>query len=84
MQAHSSTIEMEPPHGSVIQKFYTGRNVFVTGATGFMGKVLIEKLLRATDVATIFILIRAKKGKDLHARLEEIVQDTVSWGKKFW
>lgn len=25
---------------------FTGKNVFVTGGTGFMGKVLIEKLLR--------------------------------------
>jgi hypothetical protein len=26
-----------------IQHFYGGRSVFVTGATGFMGKVLVEK-----------------------------------------
>lgn len=65
-----------------IQKFYDGCNVFITGATGFMGKILIEKLLRSTDVATIYILIRAKKGKDIHTRLEEIIADTVSKKKK--
>lgn len=31
---------------SEIQQFYNGANVFVTGATGFIGQVLIEKILR--------------------------------------
>lgn len=31
---------------SAIQKFYEGTSVFVTGGTGFLGKQLIEKLLR--------------------------------------
>lgn len=73
----------EQPHAaSKIQKFYSGCNVFITGATGFMGKVLIEKLLRSTDVATIYILVRAKKGKSIHVRMEEIVDDIVSTQKK--
>ncbi|KAH0817603.1 hypothetical protein GEV33_005189 [Tenebrio molitor] len=35
-------------------------------------KVLIEKLLRSTNVATIYVLIRAKKGKNVSTRLEEM------------
>lgn len=31
---------------SEIQQFFENSNVFVTGATGFIGHVLIEKLLR--------------------------------------
>lgn len=61
-----------------VQKFYRGGNVFVTGATGFMGKILIEKLLRSTEVATIYVLIRQKRGKDIHTRLEEIFEGVVS------
>ncbi|XP_063923805.1 fatty acyl-CoA reductase wat-like [Zophobas morio] len=57
---------------SQICKFYDGQNVFITGGTGFMGKVLVEKLLRSTDVATVFILIREKKGKNVHTRLDDI------------
>ena len=34
---------------SPIQQFYQGKTVFITGATGFMGKVLLEKLLRSTE-----------------------------------
>ena len=64
---------------SQICKFYDGQNVFITGGTGFMGKVLVEKLLRSTDVATVFILIREKKGKNVHTRLDDIFDSVVSF-----
>ena len=35
---------------SSIGQFYHGKTVFITGATGLMGKVLVEKLLRSTIV----------------------------------
>ncbi|KAJ3618926.1 hypothetical protein MTP99_005724 [Tenebrio molitor] len=57
---------------SKILDFYENQTVFITGGTGFVGKVLIEKLLRSTKVATIYVLIRAKKGKNASARLDEI------------
>ncbi|XP_025425522.1 putative fatty acyl-CoA reductase CG5065 [Sipha flava] len=59
---------------STIVEFFKGRNVFVTGATGFMGKVLIEKLVRSCpDIGKICILVRQKKGKDTDARIKEIL-----------
>ncbi|CAH1382131.1 unnamed protein product [Tenebrio molitor] len=57
---------------SKIFEFYENKSVFITGGTGFIGKVLIEKLLRSTNVATIYVLIRAKKGKNVSTRLEEM------------
>lgn len=63
---------------SQIQKFYKGANVFVTGGTGFMGKVLIEKLLRDTDVETIYVLVRDKKDKTAHMRIDSLFDDVVS------
>jgi fatty acyl-CoA reductase len=63
---------------SKILDFYENQTVFITGGTGFVGKVLIEKLLRSTKVATIYVLIRAKKGKKPSARLDEIFNCTVN------
>lgn len=76
-------MHQQPPAApSPVRKFYEGRNVFVTGATGFMGKVLVEKLLRSTDAAAIYLLVRPKKGKDVQGRLDEIIADSVSLLKK--
>lgn len=62
---------------SEIREFYKDANVFITGATGFVGKTLIEKLLRVTEVDTIYILIREKKGKTVQERLDKIFNNPV-------
>ncbi|CAH1107543.1 unnamed protein product [Psylliodes chrysocephalus] len=60
-----------------IQKFYKNTNVFITGGTGFLGKILIEKLLRSTEVNTIFLLIRCKTENDIKSRCEKIFDSEV-------
>ncbi|TMW48389.1 hypothetical protein DOY81_006518 [Sarcophaga bullata] len=57
-----------------IPQFYAGRSVFITGGTGFMGKVLVEKLLRSCpDIKNIYLLIRPKRGQEVSARLNELL-----------
>lgn len=44
-----------------IQKFYQSKKLLITGVTGFVGKVLLEKFLWSLpDIDKIFILIRNK------------------------
>ncbi|XP_072379103.1 putative fatty acyl-CoA reductase CG5065 [Diabrotica undecimpunctata] len=63
---------------SEISNWYRDQHVFITGATGFMGKILIEKLLRSCpDVAAIYVIIRSKKGKNATQRLEELLNSVV-------
>ncbi|CAF4888010.1 unnamed protein product [Pieris macdunnoughi] len=63
------------PHGALIPQFYAGRNIFITGATGFMGKVLIERLLSTCpDIGTLHLLMRQKKGVSVEKRLQQLKQ----------
>ena len=42
-----------------IREFLSGRAVFLTGATGFLGKSLVEKILRnAPEVRRLYLLVR--------------------------
>ncbi|XP_050557890.1 putative fatty acyl-CoA reductase CG5065 isoform X1 [Spodoptera frugiperda] len=57
-----------------IPEFYRGKTVFITGASGFMGKVLVEKLLYSCpDLDRIYILLRNKKGVKSEDRLAQIL-----------
>lgn len=64
---------------SEIQSFYKGKVIFVTGGTGLMGKVLIEKLLYScSDLNKIYILIRPKRGRTPEMRVDEMFKLPVS------
>lgn len=57
-----------------ITNFYTDQEIFITGGSGFIGKVLIEKLLRSfPNIGKIYILLRSKKGKTANERLQEFL-----------
>lgn len=65
--------------GTPVQEFYRDGVILLTGGTGFMGKVLVEKLLRSCPhIKHIYLLIRTKKGKNTEQRLEDIFEDRVN------
>jgi len=68
---------MEPEDTSPVRSFFRGKVVFITGATGFMGKVLVEKLLRSTAVSKIYLLIRPKKGVATAQRLKVLLETKI-------
>ncbi|KAK1426223.1 hypothetical protein QVD17_14892 [Tagetes erecta] len=53
-----------------------GKKFFVTGATGFLGKVFIEKILRTVpDVGKIYILVKAK---NMDAAMERLKNEIIN------
>lgn len=46
-----------------IKSFYKDKTIFLTGTTGFVGKVVLEKILRSlNEIKKIYIMVRPKKG----------------------
>ena len=74
-----------------MDQIYSGKTLFLTGTTGFLGKVLLEKLLFSLPcVARIYLLIRGKRGIKLDERFKkEIIESPCfdrlrqKYGQKF-
>ncbi|XP_037507482.1 fatty acyl-CoA reductase 1 [Rhipicephalus sanguineus] len=58
---------------SQVARFYQGQVVFITGGTSFIGKVLLEKLLRSCPVKRIYLLVRNKNDVEPDARVESML-----------
>ncbi|KAI9095057.1 hypothetical protein K1719_026521 [Acacia pycnantha] len=73
------------------QQFLKGKTVLVTGATGFLAKVLLEKLLRIqSDLKKLYLLLRASDANAATKRLhDEIISKDLfrvlrdKWGSDF-
>lgn len=74
----SSTLHSFP----TVAEFYRGRDIFLTGGTGFIGKVFIEKMLRCCpDIGDIYLLVRPRRSQTVHERLKKMFKEKVSWSR---
>lgn len=64
-----------------VKDFYRGKNVLLTGGTGFFGKMIIEKLLRVCEVSGIYLIVRSKKDVKPEKRLQKLFEEAVSFHK---
>lgn len=61
-----------------IAQMFAGQHILITGGTGFLGKVIIEKFLRCfPEVEQIYMLVRPKKGKDPKQRLDDVLNSAL-------
>ena len=64
---------------SGISNYFAGKSIFLTGATGFMGKCFVEKILRdAPDLKNLYVLVREKKGVPPEEKMKKYFQNFVS------
>uniref|UniRef100_A0A1A9Z4Q0 Fatty acyl-CoA reductase n=1 Tax=Glossina pallidipes TaxID=7398 RepID=A0A1A9Z4Q0_GLOPL len=61
-----------------VTKFYIDQEIFITGGSGFIGKALIEKIMRSfPEFSKIYVLLRSKMNKSADERLQILLQDPV-------
>ncbi|XP_076672852.1 fatty acyl-CoA reductase wat-like isoform X1 [Andrena cerasifolii] len=66
------------PEKSKIAEWFSHTNVLITGGTGFLGKLIVEKLLRSCPgITTMYMIVRPKKGKSSEQRFKENFEDAV-------
>ena len=66
-----------------IKEYYEDKTIFITGTTGFVGKVVLEKILRSLpNFKKIYIMVRPKKGMTGMQRIQGIF-DSELFGRFF-
>jgi alcohol-forming fatty acyl-CoA reductase len=59
-----------------VTEFYSAKSVLITGGTGFVGKTLVEKLLRScSSIETIYLLAREKKSRKFDNHLSAVFHE---------
>ncbi|NP_001036967.1 fatty-acyl reductase [Bombyx mori] len=73
--SHNGTLD---EHYQTVREFYDGKSVFITGATGFLGKAYVEKLAYSCPgIVSIYILIRDKKGSNTEERMRKYLDQPI-------
>ncbi|XP_043507203.1 fatty acyl-CoA reductase wat-like [Frieseomelitta varia] len=63
---------------SQIQKFYAGKHILLTGCTGYLGTLILEKILHTcTEIGKLYILVREKVNMTIEDRLKKLFENEV-------
>ncbi|XP_060831016.1 fatty acyl-CoA reductase 1-like isoform X2 [Bombus pascuorum] len=63
---------------SSLEEFYAGSGILLTGATGFVGKALLEKFTRMCPrITAIFILMRPKTNETVEQQFKKLLDDPI-------
>ena len=69
-----NTVNQSEPQLKV-KEFYNGKHILLTGCTGFIGKVLLEKILRSIPgIGKVYMMVRVKRHQTPESRLLHILE----------
>src|SRR5204862_2340074 len=63
----------KPPSASIVSKL-AGKRVLITGVTGFLGQVLLERLLLDFPETRIAVLVRSQTGATPQQRVDYLLR----------
>ncbi|XP_055591051.1 fatty acyl-CoA reductase wat-like [Uranotaenia lowii] len=58
-----------------VREFYQDSVILISGASGFVGQVLLEKILRSLNPRKVYVMIRSKKDSSADERLIKMFED---------
>ena len=77
IKVNENNVSVKPNKANSIEAFYDNTAILMTGATGFVGKGILEKLMRVCpSIAAIYVLIRPKD-QTIQQRLKELIDNPV-------
>lgn len=59
-----------------LREFYANKNILITGATGFIGKVCLVKIIRSLgNCGQVYVMLRSKKGMTPQQRFDKMLNE---------
>lgn len=67
---------LDKQQANKLSQFYAGKNILITGATGFVGKVCLVKIVRSLgDCGKVYVMLRSKRGMSPQQRFDKMLNE---------